>query len=646
MSNNNDSILLNSKIVNTYSNNEIAGPNQQAYAEVGQLRGRLINSLANIRLFKNNPYIINLPSEELEEANKDLLTPKNNELFYDDDNEIYVSNVSVIDSETKIEYISKTKELKEKLNYYESSGVLNQLLSAYQNGRVYNFYVDRANLMLYPNANLVFPINYHHYRMRRQELDSKGNPVYVAGIVSDGLLLEEDILMIKTDDQVTGNSYTRMSSSKIFGESRPEDDGMHYDTIEDGKFYIVEFFDENNFIIDTKRFQAIDAAIENIAIPSESIVDLRIEVLRANYPQSSIGGIYPLLSGETLDNNISFNVIGIYGDGTEKILNNYLDTGRLVITGTDQITPGAQIGKQYPVVFTYYSLLSEEGDPIGTPISEKVIFQIVQNSYAELYKIIPVLWLDKQFDNSVLNTYKFKLYNLTEDGVFENRTKSFFDTVKEFKIGLDDENTLIDFKQVPYLFNPYEDCIEFKPTKQISEYIVISFKMYNRTEFKEYRFKMTFQGADSKNTYILPSGDKTSFGYEDGGALTTLESTCNNESAIIYLDTVSDTNRRIILKSSVAFDKRYTRLVSGISKYPSAFQIFAVKDSTYQPLTKVTPFTPGDTTLTGYLLLDDSAVMSIVSNLYSKDKIYVKFFVNTSSKDICLNFDVFTLSRL
>ena len=96
-------------------------PNAQAYdEEVETLRGRFAANIANIRLFKDNPYLAEMTDEDRNAANADLLVPHHGEQFYDDDKFVYVCQYEKdpITLQTKYVYYSKEKELNEKMNYY------------------------------------------------------------------------------------------------------------------------------------------------------------------------------------------------------------------------------------------------------------------------------------------------------------------------------------------------------------------------------------------------------------------------------------------------------------------------------------------------------------------------------------------------
>ncbi len=67
--------------------------------------------LPNIKYFKDNPYLKNLPEVEYEKENKSLLPPCNNGLFIDDDGFKWLCK---IDEYGNITYKSKEKELEDK----------------------------------------------------------------------------------------------------------------------------------------------------------------------------------------------------------------------------------------------------------------------------------------------------------------------------------------------------------------------------------------------------------------------------------------------------------------------------------------------------------------------------------------------------
>ena len=89
-------------------------PNAQAYdEEVETLRGRFAANIANIRLFKDNPYLSDLTEEDRNAANAGLMVPHHGEQFYDDKKFVYVCQYEKdpVTEQTKYVYYSKEKEL-------------------------------------------------------------------------------------------------------------------------------------------------------------------------------------------------------------------------------------------------------------------------------------------------------------------------------------------------------------------------------------------------------------------------------------------------------------------------------------------------------------------------------------------------------
>lgn len=620
-----------------------SSPTVEAYSSSTSegYKGRFVGNSASIRLFKDNPYILSLTDSERTEANTNLLTPKQGEHFYDDDFYDWICHIETdsTSGEKSYKYTSKAKELATQMKYYESQGVLNQLISAYNNGRVYKFYVDRANLMMYPDTALSFPSTYATYTVKKQGLNASSQAVFVAGTLSDDALLETHIYLKTVSDTISGTTYRRMTAASIFGTSAP--DTKAYDCVVNNNFYVVDFYNESGSIVDTKLFQAVDSAVDNIEIPSSSVTSLQVQILRGNVTQTSSSNIYPVLIGEDVSNNISYNLIAVYADGTKKIITDYINTGHVSIEGLDNVntSSGATIGTQYTVKFTYYPTIDEDGNPIGSSVTTSVIFQVVANNYKTLYKIIPTMW--KHSGNSLdtaSNIYKMKIWTLTTDGVLENRTKSFYDTMKIYDTSA---GSTAEFSY-NYTYNPYYQCIEFAPGTILSN-TIFDFNLYSSNELGEYRFSATFQSGDSDGIYIKSLTGTSEYGYDSTtGLMRTLIDTAQNECALIY--GTGSTLTRFTLTSATEFYTRYARSINGTTVYPSALQIFSVKDYTYQPLTSITTFSKTAKSLTIYTTTDNSTVTTLLSELNTHDHILIKFIYTDSEDSTLVNFDTFKIA--
>lgn len=620
-----------------------SSPTVEAYSSVTEegYKGRFAGNSVNIRLFKDNPYILDLTESERITANKTLLKPYQGEHFYDDNFYDWICHyeTDVTTGEVSYVYTSKAKELATQMNYYQSQGVLNQLISAYNNGRVYKFYVDRANLMMYPDSSLSFPVDYATYTVKRQGLNTNNATVYVAGQLVDTNISETHIYMKSVQDTVSGTSYKHMSAASIFGTSSP--DTKNYDTVVNNNFYVVDFYNTSGSIVDTKLFQAVDSTVDNIAVPSQSVVGLDVQVLRGNYTQTSSSGVYPILIGEDVSNNISYNLIATYGDGTRKIITGYINTGHVSIEGLDNVntSSGTTIGTQYTVKFTYYPTLNEDGEAVGSSVETSIIFQVVANNYKTLSKIIPTMWRSSGNSlNPSANVYKMKIWTMTSDGILENRTKSFYDTMKIYNTSAGELQSFT----YNYTYNPYYQCIEFAPATVLSN-TVFDFNIYSSNILGEYRFSAAFQAGDEDGIYVKSLIGTTDFGYDTStGLLRTLTATAQNECSLIYGTGSSLT--RFTLNSDTPFYNRYSRIINGSVVYPTSLQIYSVKDYTYQPLTSITSFSRTATSLTVYTTTDNSAITTLLSDLNAYDHILIKFIYPGETTSTLVDFDTFKIS--
>lgn len=604
-------------------------PDAQAYDEtVKQFRGRFAPNVANIRLFKDNPYLKDLTEEDRNKANQSLMTPFHGEQFYDDDKFIYVCQYEYDESvgKTKYVYYSQEKSISDKMDYYESKGVLNQLMSAYNNGKVYCFYVDRDNSMMYPTSELVFPYNYTTYTVRRQSLNNSKQFVYVAGELSDGNLLETSIYMKPIKDTILNTEYRKMTPAHLFNSSNP--DNKNYDMVEHGKFYVVDFFNDDGTLVDTVLFQAVDAAIENVATPSQSVVSLDVQVLRGNYPQSVTGDNYPILAGEDTS-LIQYNVIAVYNDGTRKNITSYVNTNQLVIDGTEKLNSSSAIGTQIPITFTYYPNIDDYGEAIGSPVSKTIVFVITENNLSTIEKIIPVIWKDAVTGDGQTRSYKLKLFGINNEGFVENRTKAFFDTMKVYSAT---DNSLKEC-EYSYTYNPYQQYILFAPRTTWAD-TTFSWTMYSGNVQVEYRFIANFASGDTTGVYVKALQNTTLYGYDSTGPLNTYAKSIDNTTTFYMTN-----NYFTFSNPDEAFASRYKITRDGEVIRPDSVQLYLVNDSTMQPITLNTTFPAADTTLKLNVNTTDSGIVTLVSGIRANDYIIAKF--NNTTRDTCTAIDIF-----
>lgn len=631
-------------------------PERQAYSSVLEngYKGRFAANIINIRLMKDNPYIIDLSEYDRAELNKHLLSPYQGEQFYDDDRNIYVADVikDEVSGEVRYTYTSQTKTVYDKLKYYETKGVLNQLMSAYNNGQIYKFYYDTGRKTIFPNTSLVFPTEYSYYTISRQTLNDNNEKVYLAGIVVDGNVLNVNIGMHVVNDAVNGTRYTRMGTAKLFENSNPN---AQYDVLRNGEFYVVDFFNESGELIDTKQFQAVEAQITNTQLPSASVVDLKVTVFKNNLTASSDSNVYAIYAGEDLTKTTSFVVIAVYDDGTEKAITDKLDTAVLTREGWDVPTIGAAVGDRFPVKFTYWSTVDENGVPTGSKIEKTIEFQVIENSYVKLFKVIPVVWSDTVTDLNVSNgstvaVYKMKVYTMSTDGIITNASKAFYDS-KKVVATRDDTKVLEDFTACPVTYDPYQQCVIFTFTQNSpATDTEFDFEVKNNGLTKNLRFTAKFGSGAGTGLFVQALTNYGQYGYEADGLFKSLAFTYvynnntqnkTNVATVRYEDAISSKVITLALSDpSIYFRDQYARMIDGILVKPTKVQLYAVKDST---MTAITPAVQINTTATSIQLnvYKDDAVNEILSNNKTGNFLFAKFTTDVDDISNLINIEVF-----
>lgn len=633
-------------------------PDRQAYGfdNETEYKGRFVNSIANIRMLKSNPYISHLPEAEMLELNKTLLMPYDGELCYDDDMFLYICKITKdpLTGAQKYNYISKAKDDYDMLKKYEQTGVQNQLMSAYNNGRVYKFYVDRANLMMYPDTSIVFPEEYKFYTVRKQELNKNNEYIYVAGVIEDGELADTHIAMKSVNDVANGTVYTRMGAACVFEIENPSDE-TRFDQIINGEFYVVEFYNKDGYIVDTKLFQAQNALITDTSIPSQSVTALRVSVLRQGIVQDSANGIYPTLSGENIDMTVAFSVRAIYNDGTVKDITDKLDTPQLSRSWDVEPTDTAVVGTQFKCTFSYYPNLDENRDYIGNSVEAQVVFQVVENVTDKVYKIIPVIW-NTTISNyagegiATAKVFKLKVYKLSNTGVLSNVTRAFYNTFKVF-----DDTKFVDFDKCSFAYDPYEQCVTFVWNSGETSYrSLFQFQLWSSGVQESYQFYAIFgSNVDSMNgIYIKALTGSSQYGYETDGPLSTLGETYGTRAGTELLAntiklSMANNNYQFGLTSYTTeeFSTRYKRKINGTTEKANSVQLYSVKDDTETPISRIYTFSPSDNSIVIPAIANDSMVETLISNLRNYDWILAKYYYTSNTGSALLNYDVYAVNK-
>lgn len=652
-------------------------PERQAYNSVLEqgYKGRFAVNASNIRLFKDNPYIRDLDESDRERLNEKLIKPYNGEIFYDDEKNLWVVNV-IEDSNGSIqyEYTSRDQALLEKLKYYESKGVINQLMSAYNNGQTYKFYFNKSSRIFYPVSSLVFPEEYDHYSIREQVLNTNGGPIYVAGDVDSGSGAFVPYISMKgLKDTVTGTTYKRMNPGKLTAKNTANGWGE----VENGKFYVVEFFNNLNEVMNTILFQAVEAATYDTQVPSASVVDLKIIVYREGVDIKSASNIYQIYAGEDLSKNVSYSIVAVYSDGTEKVITDKLDTDQLSREGWDVDTNGAPEGKKFEVTFTYYPQVDETGTPIGTGITRSVFFQVTAYTHTTLYKCLPVVWTDDNVDltiggNTATKTFKLKLYTLSNDGVLENRTRSFYNSMMiVHNAGTGSESVTNVSKtnlNAIYAYDPYNQCVSFTfvGNTVIDLPTCFEFSLYNGGELKKYRFRIAFNkivnnsSIDVNNistftfveAYNNDNASINDYGYANGDILSTLATEyaiSGNNELFNKAKLIQNANGVKVFELSLKdtdtyIADRYSRIINGVKYKPNKVILYSVKDQTTTALNEGAHIALTATKVQAPIY-NDYTVNELTRNLARFDYVLAQFRSSTETDDALLDIGVFSVEK-
>ena len=100
-------------------------------------------------------------------------------------------------------------------------------------------------------------------------------------MIQDNELVGQNIGMVTQRDDAVGTVYTRMLPAKIFS-TEEVDPIKQTEVIKNNEFYQVDFFNSNGTLLDTRLFQAVDSTVTDTEIPSQSISDINVTVLRNN----------------------------------------------------------------------------------------------------------------------------------------------------------------------------------------------------------------------------------------------------------------------------------------------------------------------------------------------------------------------------
>lgn len=619
-----------------------ATPNIQAYALEtlnSGFKGRFSPNSANIRKFQDNPYILEMSNVDRAAANLLLLVPHHGEMFYDDENFKWFCRYEVnAEGIYEYKYYSKEKEVNDKYEYLKSQGVFNQLMSAWNNGRIYCFYLDVNKHAIYPNSALTFPEEYATYTVKRQSQIGDTTAVYVAGQLVDGELNNVHIAMKSVSNVANSTTATRMGIAMTFSSA---DATMNsYEPMVPGQFYVVDYYNTAGVVVDTKLFQAVESIVENASQPSQTVVDLKVQVIRAGLSMAGANDVYPITSGEDVTSDLSFVVEAIYNDGTRKLITSEINSNRLVITGMEDVNSSAAIGTTTNVKFTYYP--SEmTGDTTEVSKSTTITFQVVAASYTELYRVIPVIQKVNNYNSGELqqHQYHLKVYCLNKDGVIENRSKAFYDTFQQ-QVTVDGSLTFQKCN-LRYLYDYTKQSIMFLLDSAPSD-AIFKFSLYSGGKSFPLMFKAKFTNIDIAAGFV-GALDDVNHGYDvNTGLFRDLSSTVNNKVVYNPAGGVAGTLNITCENGTGKFTTKYRRSINGQIIRPVLVQGYSVSDNMFSLITSTKLINSEDSQL--QISLKEVFTSTGVS-LNNGEFILIKYISSELDGSICTDFDIYMIQR-
>ena len=326
-------------------NSSIGNVNQDADGSLDSNKHRAVFSLPTASRYKSD-------------SNPNGWEPYNNEAFVDEDGIFYVWGVDANGNKVKR---SKTKELNDIITNLKDLGIIQNAEAFRLDGKIYNFMFNNEKMVCRLNMELDFYSEYKYYSIRKIETNpATGDYIYVTGIRDSVGGVQQEISHMANIIEVDG----KMSPSPA----------RMVNTCEDGKRYIVDFYDEARYPIASKVFYAREVqALDYTMAPEMAIKDL---VVTTDRPYKDGCFIY---QNEDIDNLIIRCGV-LYADGATRDVTEERDTTRrLIYSGIDDIdTSKLTPGDGTPQIINIYYYMGA-GDNQSIADDEKTLEELMND---------------------------------------------------------------------------------------------------------------------------------------------------------------------------------------------------------------------------------------------------------------------------
>lgn len=353
------------------------------------------------------------------DTNPNGWTPVANEICTDKDGLYYIWGK---DEKGNMIRLSPLADFLNEWNELKRLGIINNAEAFRLNGKIYNFIFDNTKMVLRLNTEINIYDEYKYYRVRKIERDAKtGDYIYITGIRNE----ESGEVLTNFGNIVSKNGKKIPSSVAMINPC------------EDGKNYIVEFFDDNRTLIGSQVFFAKAGVTMDFSLsPDMAITDLIINTDRPHDEENSC-----FLYQNEDPNNLIIRVGLKYADGNLRdITEEGYTTGRLKFEGRDEIdssklTADPEEAQRITVIYfvdkdnaknpSTMGTTTEEAllDPNTISLSKSLKVYIIEDIYDAIIDVVIHGYQETTGSkDNITKIYKIKVFAKYESGNIRDLT--------------------------------------------------------------------------------------------------------------------------------------------------------------------------------------------------------------------------------
>lgn len=303
-------------------------------------------------------------------------------------------------------------------------GIINNAEAFRLNGKIYNFIFDNKKMVLRLNTELDIYEEYKYYRVRKTEKNPEtGDYIYITG----------------TRNSETGEVLTNFGNIvSINGRMIPSSVAM-INSCEDGKSYVVEFFDENRTIIGSQVYYARSGITLDFSLSPDMAISEMIVNTDRPHDEANACFLYQNEDPSSLIIRVGLK----YADGNLRdITEEGYTTGRLKFEGRDEIDTSkltSNLDEAQIIKIIYFidkdnsknpSVMDQDTeaallDPDTISLTKLLKVYIVEDIYDPIIDVTLHGYKETKSgsaSDTVTNIYKIKVFAKYESGVMRDIT--------------------------------------------------------------------------------------------------------------------------------------------------------------------------------------------------------------------------------